>query len=69
MEAVRLSNAQQERAIYNKVDGDWDKLTAEDKATFLKLTGFPEEKSKNMWVIMKYGLNGAPPGKGAGGPK
>lgn len=69
VDPVRVDKAQQMRAILDKVDGDWDKLTPEDRTKFIQLTGLDDEKAKNWWVTMKYGLNGPPPGKGASGPR
>jgi len=69
-DAARIDKAQQMRAIFDKVNGDWDKLTGPDKEEYIKLTGLKsEDQAKTWWVTMKYGLGGAPPGKGAGGPK
>jgi len=65
----RVDTAKAERDIFDKVGGDWSKLTEPDKQQYIKLTGLDPEKAKNWWVVMKYGLNGAPPGKGAEGPK
>jgi len=69
VDPVRLDKAQKERAIFDKVDGDYDKLAGPDREEFIKLTGLTADKAKAWWVVMKYGLNGPPPGKGAGGPK
>jgi len=68
-DAVRIDKAQQMRAIFDKVNGDYSKLEPADKEAFIKLTGLPPDKAETWWVTMKYGLNGAPPGKGANGPK
>lgn len=68
-DAARIDKAQQMRAIFDKVNGDYSKLEPAEKETFIKLTGLTPEKAETWWVTMKYGLGGAPPGKGANGPK
>jgi hypothetical protein len=52
------------RGFYDKVKGDWNALSAEDKAAFTKLAG-DEAKAQKIWGTMA-GPPGA--GPGAGGP-
>lgn len=39
------------RAIFDKVSGNWETLTAEDKATFTKLAG-DDAKAQTLWKSM-----------------
>lgn len=48
------------RGLYDKVKGDWNALTAEDKAAFTKLAG-DDAKAQKLWATMS-----GPPGAGPG---
>ena len=65
---ARVDKATQMRAIFDKVNGDYSKLTPDDKASFQKLNGSDEDGVKRIWMLMKYGLN-APAGASLNGPK
>lgn len=43
------------RKYFDKVNGQWDSLTAEDKASFTKLAG-DEAKAQAMWKTMSTPL-------------
>lgn len=41
------------RAIFDKVEGDWEKLTPDDKKTFIDAWGGDEKVAKTQWDYMK----------------
>ena len=63
-EKARLDEMLAARAIFEKVNGDWNQLTATDKAAYVKTFG-DETKAQNAWMQMKNGP--VPPG-GSGNP-
>jgi hypothetical protein len=72
VEASRLETAKSMRAIFDKVHGNYEMLSPDDKAAFTKLSRGDEAKAKLAWDQMKYGPGGAPkagsmPGAAPGG--
>jgi hypothetical protein len=49
------------RSIYDKVGGDYSKLTPEDKAAYLKNFKGNEQDGERMWTFMKSGSSTPPP--------
>ena len=59
-----VENAKTMRTLFDKVGGDFDKLSPEDKAAFIKLFE-NEAKAMDTWNRMKSGPGGAPRGETA----
>ena len=60
-----LANAEEQgkakRAIFDKVSGDWEALSAEDKKQFISY--FPDENNaKKFWEMMKHPPSSGGPG-------
>lgn len=49
-----VANAQSMRSYFEKAGGDYEKLTPEDKAAYVAVSG-GEEKAKQNWDLMKNG--------------
>jgi hypothetical protein len=60
-ESKRTESAQAMRSIYDKVGGDYSKLTPEDKAAYLKNFKGNEQDGERMWTFMKSGSSTPPP--------
>ena len=56
-----MADATTLRSYFTKVNGNYDQLSAEDKAAYTKLAG-GEDKGQKTWDLMKNGLSGAPGG-------
>lgn len=65
VETERVDNAKQMRSIFDNAGGDYEKLSAEDKAKFVKIFGGDEAKAKHSWDAMKNGPS-LPAGAAAG---
>jgi hypothetical protein len=63
IESSRREAAVEMRAIFNKVNGNYESLSAEDKAAFLKLCNNDPKVVEQSWNGMKNG-----PGGSASGP-
>ncbi len=65
-----LENAQTMRSYFDKAGGNYENLTAEDKAAYVKQCG-SEEKAQQNWNLMKSGPGAAdrsaPPAGGGTG--
>jgi hypothetical protein len=44
--------AKKSRELFDKVQGDYEKLTPEDKAAYLKLHGNDQSKADGTWKLM-----------------
>lgn len=53
LEAKREAAAKNVRDIYDRAGGNWDALTAADKASLLKEFDNKEENAKRMWDLIK----------------
>lgn len=67
VEQARMQSAQMLRGLFDGAGGDYSKLTADQKAEFVKANGGDEAKAEAAWKVMKYGSAAAP--KGTGAPK
>lgn len=56
------ARAQKARAIFDKVNGDYQAISPGDKADLLKLSNNDENSLKKLWQTMAH-----PPGAGANG--
>jgi hypothetical protein len=52
VEANRLEGAKTMRTLFDKVGGDYTKLTPEDKAVLLKQFNNDEANARRMWELM-----------------
>lgn len=68
-EQARLEQAKTYRSYFDKVQGDYTKLTVEDRDAYLKLCGGNEDEGKRIWNLMKYGPGGGPGGPGPRNPQ
>jgi hypothetical protein len=59
-ETARLDKITDMRTIFDKSGGNYDSLSADDKAQFVKLAGGDEAKAMESWNLMKYGPAGKP---------
>jgi len=55
----RVQEIVEMRKIYDKSGGNWDALSAEDKAAYIKLAG-DEQKAKTMWTTMSTPMGSEP---------
>lgn len=63
-----VANAQEMRRIFDKNQGNYDGMSAEDKAAYLKASANGEEKAKKDWEAMKAHSQWATPGTQPGAP-
>jgi hypothetical protein len=56
----RLVDLTAMRSYYDKANGNFDSLSADDRAAFVKLCGGDEAKAMTTWNAMKYGPGGPP---------
>jgi hypothetical protein len=59
VEAKRLAEATQRRALFDKAGGDYARLSAEDRAAFVRLHGGDDAKARQVWDVMKHGPSAA----------
>jgi hypothetical protein len=62
VESQRAENLGNMREYFTKANGNYDSLSAEDKAAFVKLCGGDQAKALTTWNAMKYGPSGPPKG-------
>lgn len=63
VESKRVVDLTAMRSFFDKVNGNYDDLSAEDKASFVKLCGGDEAKATTTWNAMKLGPGGPPKGQ------
>jgi len=54
--------------LAKKVDGDYDKLSADEKQVVLKMANGDEKNARSLFKMMAHPPNEANAGRGAGGP-
>lgn len=59
---MSVEDTKANRELFDKVGGDYDKLTPEDKAAYLKRFDNDESRGAKMWDLMKNGPGGGPSG-------
>jgi hypothetical protein len=70
VETERLDSAKQMRTLFDGAGGDYNRLSATDKAAYIKSFGGNEENAKRMWETMKsrgYGGGTSAPASGTTG--
>jgi hypothetical protein len=67
-EKERLDKMTTLRSYFDKVNGDYTALSAEDKAAFLKLCDGDQAKADVTWKLMKEGPSGGGRPGGPSGP-
>jgi hypothetical protein len=60
VESKRVEDLTAMRGLYNKVNGNYDKLSEADKTEFVRLCRGDDALAKTTWDAMKYGSSGPP---------
>jgi hypothetical protein len=64
VETARVDTAREMRSYFDKVRGDYNQLSADDKAKYLKLFDGDQSRAESVWNQMKNGPGAGSAAKG-----